>query len=111
MNVVNTVIRNLLSNAIKYTSGGEVRLASNSSGEWVEISVSDTGTGIEPKNMDKLFKIDAKYSTRGTAEEKGTGLGLILCKEFVERNGGTLEIESEPGKGSIFRFTLPADMS
>jgi signal transduction histidine kinase len=77
------------------------------SGKQVEISVSDTGIGMTKEVMVKLFRIDAKLSTRGTENERGTGLGLFLCKEFVEKHGGRISVESEPGRGSIFRIVLP----
>lgn len=107
-NMIRTVIRNLISNAIKYSNeDGSITGTSKIAGKFVEISVTDTGIGIEQENIDKLFKIDINYSTAGTASESGTGLGLILCKEFVSKNGGKIWIESEPGKGSSFTFTLP----
>jgi signal transduction histidine kinase len=71
------------------------------------VSVADTGVGIPPGVIGKLFRIDAKHTTKGTADEKGTGLGLILCKEFIEKNNGRIWAESEPGKGSVFYFSLP----
>jgi two-component system sensor histidine kinase/response regulator len=74
---------------------------------FLEISVADTGVGIDPKHIHKIFRIDSKFSLLGTNKEKGTGLGLILCKEFVEKQGGTIWVESELGKGSKFTFTLP----
>ena len=70
------------------------------------VSVSDDGVGIEKIRLEKLFRLDEEYSTPGTMNEKGTGLGLILCKEFVEKHGGRIRVESEPGKGSIFSFTI-----
>jgi len=73
----------------------------------VEISVSDSGIGMTKETMAKLFRIDADLSTRGTENEKGTGLGLFLCKEFIEKHGGKIWVESEPDKGSIFKFILP----
>ena len=107
-NSVNTVIRNLLSNALKFTpSGGEIKIDARESSNMVLISIHDNGVGISEDVIDKIFRIDQKHSTKGTANEKGTGLGLILCKEFVEKNGGTIEVESTVGKGSIFSFTLP----
>ncbi len=106
-NMVRTIIRNLISNAIKYTNqGGYIRIQSSSSKN-CEISVTDSGIGISVDNIDKIFKIDESFSTFGTEREKGTGLGLILCKEFVEKNGGKLRVKSEAGKGSTFTFTLP----
>jgi signal transduction histidine kinase len=106
--MVATVIRNLLSNAIKYTkSGGEVRMVSRETGEFVEISVIDSGIGISSSDQKKLFRIDVHHTTAGTADERGTGLGLILCKDFVEKSGGSIRVESEEGKGSTFAFTLP----
>jgi signal transduction histidine kinase len=105
---VNTVIRNLLSNAIKFTpEGGTITLSTQKSENEIKVSVSDTGVGMSEKVIQKLFRIDAKHSTIGTADEKGTGLGLILCKEFIEKNGGQIGVESEVGKGSVFYFTLP----
>jgi signal transduction histidine kinase len=73
----------------------------------IVLSVSDNGTGIKSEMQEFLFTKTSSYSTRGTANEKGTGLGLILCKEFVEKNGGRIWLESEVGKGSVFHFTLP----
>jgi signal transduction histidine kinase len=105
---VNTVIRNLLSNAIKFTpAGGTITLEAKENKGQLLVSVKDTGVGMPKEVLQKLFRIDTKHSTKGTADEKGTGLGLILCKEFIEKNGGTIWVESEVGKGSEFLFTLP----
>ncbi len=102
------ILRNLISNAIKYTSGGgEIRIDSKTVDNFVEIAVSDNGTGIKAEYIPKLFRIDVRHSMPGTSDEKGTGLGLILCKEFIELNKGKVWVESEIGKGSIFRFILP----
>lgn len=108
LNTVNLVIRNLITNAIKFTNdGGEVIIRSEDKGnEWL-VSVRDNGVGIKPEVMDILFDKTAPYTTRGTANEKGTGLGLILCKEFIEKNGGKIGVESKEGDGSTFFFTLP----
>jgi K+-sensing histidine kinase KdpD len=115
MNMITTVVRNLMSNAIKYTpEGGSISIEDSDKGNALEISVSDTGVGMNSEDMEKIFRIDMRYSTPGTAKEQGTGLGLNLCKEFVEKNGGMIGVESEPGKGSRFYFTLPkptCDMS
>lgn len=104
---INTVIRNLISNAIKFTPhGGTIVVeAGRKNGEPV-VSVSDTGVGMSPDVLKKLFRLDAKHSTKGTADEKGTGLGLILCKEFVEKNGGRIWVDSHEGQGSVFSFTV-----
>jgi PAS domain S-box-containing protein len=107
-NMIRTVLRNLLSNAIKFTqTNGTVNFEINSTKEYAEIKVSDSGMGISEENLGKLFKIDSDFSTLGTAEEKGTGLGLHLCKEFVEKCGGTIRVESVVAKGTSFYFTLP----
>ncbi len=107
-NMVRTVIRNLISNAIKYThEGGSIKVYATLKNNLYELSVSDTGIGIKPENIEKLFRIDFNFSTHGTADETGTGLGLILCKEFITKNSGEIWVESEFGKGSTFRFTLP----
>jgi PAS domain S-box-containing protein len=107
-NMLLTIMRNLLSNAIKFTQkGGEIHVKAAGKPGWTEISVSDNGIGMAPKDQKKLFSLSEIYTTKGTAEEKGTGLGLLLCKEFVEKHGGKIHVESEEGKGSTFRFTLP----
>lgn len=107
-NSINTVIRNLLSNSIKFTpEGGAISLEAKGENQQVVVSISDTGVGMRKEIVDRLFRIDAKHSTKGTANEKGTGLGLILCKEFVEKNGGRIWVTSEEGKGSVFYFSLP----
>ncbi len=106
--LVNTILRNLLTNAIKFTHpNGKITVSALMKDDFLEISVTDTGVGIDPKNIPKIFKIDSKFSLPGTNKEKGTGLGLVLCKEFVEKQGGTIWVESELGKGSKFTFTLP----
>ncbi len=106
---VSAVFRNLISNAIKYTNpGGEVKIEAVKKDGFMEISVEDNGTGMSAGKLKRLFKITKIVSEEGTARETGTGLGLILCKEFVEKNSGRIWAQSEPGKGSRFIFTLPA---
>jgi signal transduction histidine kinase len=107
-NMVKTVFRNLVSNAIKFTKkGGEIKLSATDSNDYVEVSVSDNGVGISEENIKALFRLDVSLKSRGTANESGTGLGLIICKEFTERNGGTITVKSMIGIGSTFLFTLP----
>ena len=111
-NMLKTILRNLISNAIKFThKNGKVEVKAIIDNKQVEISVSDSGIGMTKETMAKLFRIDANLSTRGTENEKGTGLGLFLCKEFVEKHGGKIWVESESGKGSIFKFVLPSDLN
>lgn len=106
--MLKTVLRNLLSNAIKFTNqNGQIDIFTEKSHSQTTITVSDNGVGIENENIDKILDITQHYVTKGTAKEKGTGLGLMLCKEFVEKHGGNLWVESEPGKGSSFYFTMP----
>lgn len=106
--MLKAVLRNLISNAIKFTnSDGAININAKENSENVTISVSDNGVGIPPDNLSKLFDISQVLMTKGTAEETGTGLGLLLCKEFVERHGGKIWVESEAGNGSDFIFTLP----
>ena len=106
-NMINLVVRNLLMNAIKFSeSGGEITISAQASNDNYTVAIKDNGVGIDPEIQKILFKKASVYSTRGTANEKGTGLGLILCKEFVERNGGKIWLESELGKGSTFYFTV-----
>ncbi len=108
MNMVRTILRNLISNALKYSFPmGAVVVHVDRGDSLATVTVRDNGTGMVPDMVDRLFHIDQTFSTKGTANEKGTGLGLILCKEFAEKNGGNLKVESESGKGSSFSFTLP----
>jgi PAS domain S-box-containing protein len=107
-NIINTVIRNLINNAVKFTSiNGEIKIESETSKNFVIIRVSDNGVGINEISLSKLFRIDVQISTKGTADEKGTGLGLILCKELLTLNGGDLKVESKVGKGTTFTILLP----
>lgn len=108
LEMLKTILRNLISNAIKFTNAnGKVSIEAVTEDSGVEIDVADNGRGIKAENMEKLFNVGISFSTRGTENEKGTGLGLILCKEFVEKHGGSISAESTPGKGSKFKFTLP----
>jgi len=105
--MLNTVLRNLLTNAIKFSNkGSEISVKAVAKDKFVELSVTDSGIGMDQKQIDNLFKLDAMHSTSGTENEQGTGLGLILCKEFIEKSGGKIWVESEVGKGSKFNFTL-----
>ena len=107
-NMMRTVLRNLLSNAVKFTyPGGEVKVDAALKGKIIEIVVSDNGMGMSENEIDGLFKFTTPGGTLGTANEKGTGLGLLLCKEFVEKNKGTISVTSTLEKGSSFRITLP----
>ncbi|PID89489.1 MAG: hybrid sensor histidine kinase/response regulator [Bacteroidia bacterium] len=107
--MIKTILRNLVSNALKFTENeGSVSISTQEAGEdFIEVLVMDTGIGIQKEKREQLFNIGTHFSTKGTANESGTGLGLILCKEFVEKNGGTIRIESELKKGSTFIFSLP----
>jgi signal transduction histidine kinase len=107
-NMINTILRNLLSNAIKFThKSGKVTVSAIINSGDVVISVKDTGIGISKENIDKLFRIDTKFSMPGTNNEQGTGLGLKLSKEFVEKQGGKIWVESIENKGSEFKFSIP----
>jgi PAS domain S-box-containing protein len=107
VNSINLVVRNLLSNAIKFTNrNGQIRVSARDEGGNILVEVADNGIGMEKSTIDKLFKMGAFRSTFGTEREKGTGIGLLLCKDFIERNGGEIHVESAPGEGSRFVFTL-----
>ncbi len=118
-NMISTIIRNLTNNALKFTpNGGAVTLSARReqasengaslSTDFVVVSVSDTGIGIEPEDIDKLFRIDVHHTTAGTNKERGTGLGLIICKEMVEQNGGRIWVKSQVGRGTKVEFIIPA---
>ena len=107
-NMLSTIVRNLVSNSIKFTKpGGKIMVASKQVDNYVEVSIADTGVGMRKEDLEKLFKLDKTISTKGTANEEGTGLGLLLCKEMINQHGGKIWVESESGKGTTFIFTLP----
>lgn len=107
-NMFSTIVRNLLGNAIKFTpTNGEISVRIKRRKGFCEFTVQDSGVGIPKVNLKKIFRVDSTITTKGTDGEKGTGLGLVLCKEFVEKHGGHISVQSEVGKGSSFVFTLP----
>ncbi len=106
-NMMNLVFKNLISNAIKFSMSGEmIEIKSQIKGDFSLISVKDNGVGMSPENIKMLFRVQS-FTTRGTANEKGTGLGLYITKNFIESNGGKIWVESEKGAGSTFKFTVP----
>lgn len=108
VNMINTVMRNLVSNAIKFTpQTGTITIGCRDLNDKIEIQVCDNGVGMDEKILEQLFKLDKTVKTIGTSGEKGTGLGMVLCKEFVEKNGGGIWAESELGKGTTIYFSLP----
>lgn len=108
LNMLSAILNNLVQNAIKFTAkGGKVEIGSRTIGNFVEITVADTGIGMTKAEMENLFRIDLKESKPGTENERGVGLGLILCKEFAEKNKGSISVSSQPGKGSRFTVKLP----
>jgi len=110
-NMIHSVMQNLVSNALKFTrEGGTVEILTRDEGEFVEVTVADNGIGIKESDLWKLFRIDVQHTTQGTAKEKGTGLGLILCKELIEKHGGNITAESVEGAGTKFIFTLPKNI-
>jgi len=107
-NMLKTILRNLISNAIKFThEGGRIRVCTTLKPDHAEITISDDGVGVSEENQKGLFNLTSNRPSVGTAKELGSGLGLVLCKEFVEMNGGKIWVESEEGRGSDFKFTLP----
>jgi signal transduction histidine kinase len=105
---ISTVIRNLVTNAIKFTqSNGHIKVSAFDDKNKIYISIEDNGIGISQEDLALLFRIDRQYTTEGTAHERGTGLGLILCKEFMKKNDGDILVESKFGKGSKFTISLP----
>lgn len=108
-NMINSVLQNLISNALKFTNeGGRVEVSVEQKNEMAAITVTDNGVGIPKENISKLFNLDSQLSTTGTNNEEGTGLGLLICKELVNKNGGSITVNSIVGKGTAFTFTVPA---
>jgi signal transduction histidine kinase len=106
--MINLVLRNLISNAIKFTpEEGLISIDAIQKKDHIEISVADNGMGIKPEILADLFA-NKFISTSGTSREAGSGLGLMLCKDFLRKNGGDIAVQSELGKGSVFSFTLPS---
>ncbi len=106
--MASTILRNLISNAIKFSMpNGKIEISAEQKKNELLLSFTDNGIGISKTDINKLFRIEESFSTIGTRNEKGTGLGLILCKEFAEKHGGKIWVESELGKGSTFYFSLP----
>jgi len=105
--MINLVLRNLVSNAIKFTPvSGRISIGFREGGSFVEVYVKDSGAGMDTETINKISQ-NSYYTTKGTASESGTGLGLMLCKEFLTKNGGHLHINSKPGEGSVFSFIMP----
>lgn len=112
IDMLKTIIRNLVSNAIKFSqAGGSIEISTRKDGDMVEVSVKDSGVGIKKEDQEKLLRPNTHFTTYGTSNEKGSGLGLMLCKDFVELHGGKLWFESEEGKGTTFFFTLQGSSS
>jgi PAS domain S-box-containing protein len=106
--MLNSILLNLVTNAIKFSKrGGEITVSADCQNGYANISIKDTGVGMDELTLKKIFKLDAKKSTPGTENETGTGLGLLIVKEFIEKHEGTIKVTSQPSKGSIFSFTLP----
>ena len=106
--MIKTILRNIISNSIKFTkNGGKIKITTEEINNEVIIAIKDNGVGIKKEKIEKLFKVDEKVSTYGTKNETGTGLGLIICEEFIEKHGGEILVESKVGKGSTFKIILP----
>jgi signal transduction histidine kinase len=106
-NITHTILRNLIANALKFTyAGGNIQVVVEENEKIVHVSVCDDGTGIDVDIVEQLFSIDSKHKQKGTANEQGTGLGLIMCKELAQKNNGDIWVKSAPDKGSTFTFSL-----
>ncbi|GIV46240.1 MAG: hypothetical protein KatS3mg036_1058 [Ignavibacterium sp.] len=107
-NMIYSVLNNLISNAIKFTrTGGKIEVSSEQKGEEIIVSVKDNGVGIDEENLKNLFELDKSFTTPGTENEKGSGLGIILCRDFIKKHGGRIWVDSKVGEGTTFFFTLP----
>jgi signal transduction histidine kinase len=106
-NMFKTVIRNLLTNANKFTQGGAIAVSAYHIGDFLEVCIADTGVGMEQVQVERLFSWNKRSSTNGTQGERGSGFGLLVCKDFVEKNGGAMRVLSKRNEGTSFYFTLP----
>ena len=107
-NMLQSILQNLVANAIKFTKpGGSIQISTKQKNNMINILIKDSGIGISKENLHDIFRTDSTVTTLGTENERGTGLGLLLCKEMIERHGGTISVESELEKGTTFSFTLP----
>src|SRR5690606_11366445 len=107
-NMIDTVLRNIITNSIKFTEyNGNVKIVSSAADDQIFLNITDTGIGIKKQHLKKLFSLDKEYLTDGTSGEKGTGLGLVICKEFLQINNGTISVTSEHKKGTSFTIGLP----
>jgi signal transduction histidine kinase len=106
-NMINAIIRNLLTNSIKFTEAGKINISATQNDKNVTMVITDTGIGMPQEKVNKIFEVEKSKSTEGTRGEQGSGLGLIICKEFVEKNGGKIYVKSDEGKGSTFEVVLP----
>ena len=107
-NMINSVFLNLITNSIKFMKrGGMIKLSADHDDSYITVMIMDNGIGMSKENLEKLFRIDEHFSTAGTSNEMGTGLGLILCKELIEKNNGKIWVKSEEEIGTTFFFTLP----
>lgn len=108
VNMLASIIRNLVTNAVKFTpKGGNIRIVAASTGDFIEISVTDSGIGMKKEMVENLFNLDINTNRKGTEGELSTGLGLMICKDFIEKHGGKLKVKSTVGEGSTFSFLLP----
>lgn len=109
--MLDTVLRNLIGNAVKYTEKGNIEISVSIKGDFSQISIADTGIGISEEKLPDIFNIDSKKTLPGTRGEKGSGLGLVICRDFIQANGGTISVESKKGRGTVITFTLPCSKS
>ena len=106
--MLRSILQNLISNAIKFTKAeGKISVSAKSNDDFIEIKVKDTGIGLAENDIQKLFKLDEHFSRKGTSDESGTGLGLLLVKDLIEKHGGKISVKSELDVGTSFIFTLP----
>jgi len=106
--MIQTAMQNIITSSIKFSKEyGSIKISATNYGDYAEIEISDDGIGLSEESIENLFRVDVRHTTLGTANEKGSGLGLIISKELISKNNGTIKVESEPAKGTKLMFTLP----